>query len=233
MIVLRNLMLAIAAFFVAGAGFYAYLLKALPPDQVIAAAKNASVPQGASAPGSAPSGVAVPGDGQGSGQTEAQGGSRWELAAAVLGDFLAARRTTPGAAGAAETASSPALVVPAWLSQRFDQDASRNGKTVTAEDKAQLLAALLELRTLKQQQLAASSATEGAIPAGQRLPDATMMARAMQAELQFRQTLGIGLAEFMKALAPEDLARLVAMPSSPEPMEATQQQAAVSGVAEQ
>lgn len=193
MIVLRNLMLAIAAFFVAGAGFYSYLLNALPPDQVQARA-SAPPTQASTAPAT---------EGSSSG---------WSLAAAVMGDFLAARReVAPAIDDVNETPPAP-VVVPEWLNERFDQTADAHDKVITAEEKQGLLSTLLELRVLQQQHMATQAASQGGEEGGRNQIPLGLTARAMQAELQFRQTLGIGLAEFMKQMAPADLARLLAIP---------------------
>lgn len=199
MIVLRNMMLAVAAFFVAGYGFYFYLIHAMPPDKLQTMAVSDTATAGTAAPAADPA---------------TSSASTLDLVGAVLGDFLAAnRRDQPaGESTSGFPADAPAQV-PEWLDQRFDQEAANAGKTLTPADKSGLLATLLELRQMKLQQLATSAATPPqTAPSG--TPDWSLTARAMQAELQFRQTLGIGLAEFMKKLDHAELQRVLAL--SPE-----------------
>lgn len=197
MIVLRNLMLAIAAFFVAGVGFYSYLLKAMPPDQIQSRVVTPSSATASPNANQQASEIAV----------EQDTSSSWSLLAAVVGDFLAARRESSQLDNTETDAA--VVIVPDWLDKRFDDVAAHNDKTLLIEDKARLLATLLELRALRQQQLAREPTQPGSGP--QQLPDVGMTARAMQADLQFRQTLGMGLAEFMKQMRREDLARLLSI----------------------
>lgn len=184
MIVLRNLLMSVVAFFVAGYGFYAFLVYVLPPDQIISEQVK-------------PADVAVVSVDATSPLLASLGG--------LVESWL------PAAPGT--THDNVAVEVPDWLGQRFDQEASAAGKTLTLQDKMQLLGTLLALRDLRMQRSAQSAPATGQ-GAEQTLAslsnaDWALTARAMQAEMQYRQILGIGLAEFVKKLDPQQLSLLL------------------------
>lgn len=212
MILLRNLMLALAAFVVSGVGFYAFLLHRMPPDQLPLQVPSSQMTD------SQMTGV-HPDDGVVAGG-ESESSSSFTLLAAVISDFVDASRSGAAADAAKDQAAFEARYrVPDWLNQRFEQEAANAGKVISSTDKSALLATLLELRQMKYDQMHASASSEAA--AGGNVSNWALTTRAMQAELQFRQILGIGLAEFMKKLEAEELQQMLALPLDQPPTQTT------------
>lgn len=205
MILLRNLMLAVGAFVVAGSGFYAYLLHRLPPEQVSAQAEAEANLSPSYTNASANKGTATDGSSESS--------SSIGLFTAVIGDFVDASRSGAAADAARDqTAFEARYKVPEWLNHRFEQAAGNEGKVLTRADKSTLLATMLELRQMKYDQMNSPTTSQGGIGDDAGVSRWELTARAMQAELQFRQTLGIGLAEFMKKMDADELQQLLALP---------------------
>lgn len=222
MILLRNLMLALAAFVVSGVGFYAFLLHRMPPDQLPLQVPSSKMTD------SQMTGV-HPDDGVVAGG-ESESSSSFTLLAAVISDFVDASRSGAAADAAKNQAAFEARYrVPDWLNQRFEQEAANAGKVISSTDKSALLATLLELRQMKYDQMHASASSEAA--AGGNVSNWALTTRAMQAELQFRQILGIGLAEFMKKLEAEELQQMLALPLEQPPPTQTTRAAAQTGTA--
>lgn len=222
MILLRNLMLALAAFVVSGVGFYAFLLHRMPPDQLPLQETAIEVPARQAAGGGEPGNVVA--------RESSESSSSFSLLTAVISDFVDASRSGAAAEAAKDQAAFEARYkVPDWLNQRFEQEASAAGKAISSLDKSTLLATLLELRQMKYDQMNAPADSQ--TTAGGDVSNWALTTRAMQAELQFRQILGVGLAEFMKKLEAEELQQLLALPLDQSPPKETTSAATQTGTA--
>lgn len=225
MILLRNLMLALAAFVVSGVGFYAFLLHRMPPDKLPLQVPSSQMPAG-QVPTSQPAGGNPDGSVVAEGKPESS--SSFTLLAAVISDFVDASRSGAAADAAQDQAAFESRYrVPDWLNQRFEREAARAGKVISSVDKSTLLATLLELRQMKYDQMNAPAS--GQSGAGGDVSNWALTTRAMQAELQFRQILGVGLAEFMKKLEAEELQQMLALPLDQSPPTQTTGTAAQAG----
>lgn len=195
MTLLRNLLLSVVAFVVAGYGFYAYLLQAYPPNQLKGRADLSSVGTPADAT-------------QNTAGRVSDGVDIGALASAFSSVFPSALPASPGAEASANT-TPPVVNIPPWLSQHLDQEAVKQGKSLSPQEKSQLVATLMDLREMSSKAIEGGGVPSDRTSLLSQPGQWGVMARAMQGEVQFRSILGIGLAEFVKKLEPQELERLL------------------------